>query len=309
MPDPTYILADIGGTNARFAYGGAAGIHAISQRSYRNADFTRFDDALATFLDECPPPTLAGGCFAVAGPVAGHAARLTNRNWLIDTQQAARAANAPSIRLINDLSALARSTACLSNDQVQVVRGKPAGQSNGQSLVLGLGTGVNIATRIGTSVLAAEIGHSALPRHMTELLEQTTNQPVPPDTTVEHILSGRGFEALYQSLSGKTLGGVDIAALAQAGTDETALKTRGLYQRLTALYLRDLAFHYMPKDGLFLAGSVARSLLSDIPVWQLLFALDQDGPLDTVLRDIPVSLITDDAAALSGCLETAKNPA
>lgn len=309
MQDPSYILADIGGTNARFAYGGAAGIHTDSQRSYRNADFARFEDALAAFLADCPPPPLSGGCFAVAGPVAGHAARLTNRNWLIDTQQAARAANAPSIRLINDLSALARATACLSDDQVQVVRGKPAGLSNGQSLVLGLGTGVNIATRMGTSVLAAEIGHSALPRHMTELLEQTTNQPVPHDTTVEHILSGRGFEALYQSLSGKTLGGADIAALAQAGTDETAIKAKGLYQRLTALYLRDLAFYYMPKDGLFLAGSVARSLLSDIPVWQLLFALDQDGPLDTVLRDIPVSLITDDAAALSGCLETAKDPA
>lgn len=309
-----YLLADIGGTNSRFAYGSDAGLLAGTQRSYPNKGFAQFDDVLAKFLRDCPPPqTLAGGCIAVAGPVAGTVAELTNRNWIIDVATAARAAGAPDLRLINDLSALARATICLSADQVTQIRQGNTKRGNGQTVVLGLGTGVNCATRIimagRAGVVAAEIGHSPLPRDMADLL--CRNLPAPPaaDTTVEDILSGRGFEGLYRQISGKSCEGVEIARLAEGGDDPHASEARDLYRELVALYLPTLALHFMPKDGIYLAGSVARSLLSGVCVTQLTAPLDRNGPMEQVLRDIPLGLVCDDAAALSGCLETAKDPA
>ncbi|GGA27887.1 glucokinase [Neptunicoccus cionae] len=314
MSSACYLLADIGGTNARFAYGSDAGLLAGTQRSYPNRDFGQFDDVLAAFLRDCPPPkNITGGCIAVAGPVAGTVAELTNRNWVIDATSTASAAGAPKMRLINDLSALARSTASLKPDQVTQIRQGDTKGSNGQTVVLGLGTGVNCATRITMAgrdgVVAAEIGHSALPRDMAELLAHRLGTAPEPLTTVEDILSGRGFEHLYQQLSGKSCTGVDIASRAASGDDPQAEHARDLYRKLVALYLPALALHFMPKDGIFLAGSVARSLLGTSCVNDLTAPLDRAGPMEQVLRDIPLGLIVDDAAALSGCLETAKNPA
>ncbi|WP_069300030.1 glucokinase [Neptunicoccus sediminis] len=314
MRDNCYLLADIGGTNSRFAYGSDAGLVAGTQHSYPNKGFALFDDVLARFLHDCPPPqTLAGGCIAVAGPVAGTVAELTNRNWVIDVATAARAAGAPALRLINDLSALARATICLRADQVTQIRHGNTKAGNGQTVVLGLGTGVNCATRIAMAgragVVAAEIGHSPLPRDMADALYRRLPTPPAADTTVEDILSGRGFEALYRQISGKSRAGVEIAQRAEAGDDLQASEARALYRELVALYLPTLALHFMPKDGIYLAGSVARSLLSGVSVTQLTAPLDRSSPMDRVLRDIPLGLICDDAAALSGCLETAKDPA
>ncbi|PLS20376.1 glucokinase [Neptunicoccus cionae] len=314
MSSACYLLADIGGTNARFAYGDDAGLLAGTQRSFPNKDFAQFGDVLQTYLTECPPPRgVNGGCIAVAGPVAGDVAELTNRNWVIDAQAAARATGAPGLRLINDLSALARSTACLAPDQVTQIRQGNKTRGNGQTVVLGLGTGVNCATRITMAgrdgVVAAEIGHTPLPRDMADLLARTLGTAPEASTTVEDILSGRGFERLFQQLSGKTCSGEAIASHAEAGTDPQAAQARDLYRKLVALYLPSLALHFMPKDGIYLAGSVARSLLGGGCANELTAPLDRSGPMEHVLRDIPLGLIVDDAAALSGCLETAKDPA
>ncbi|MBR9863036.1 MAG: ROK family protein [Rhodobacteraceae bacterium] len=314
MSSACYLLADIGGTNARFAYGDHAGLLADTQRNFPNKDFAQFGDVLQTYLNEYPPPReVTGGCIAVAGPVAGTAAELTNRNWVIDAKDAARVAGAPGLRLINDLSALARSTACLAPDQVSQIRRGNTGAGNGQTVVLGLGTGVNCATRIRMAgrdgVVAAEIGHTPLPRDMAELLTETFDTAPDADTTVEHVLSGRGFERLYHQLSGKACSGVAIANRAETGSDPQAGKARDLYRKLVAIYLPALALHFMPKDGIYLAGSVARSLLGGSCVNELTAPLDRSGPMQHVLQDIPLGLIVDDAAALSGCLETAKDPA
>ena len=80
------LAGDVGGTKTLL--GLARDGELLVDRRYANADFQSFDEVLAAFLadTQADPKAIAGGCLAVAGPVAddGRSARLTNLPWTID---------------------------------------------------------------------------------------------------------------------------------------------------------------------------------------------------------------------------------
>ncbi|MEM6618092.1 MAG: glucokinase [Pseudomonadota bacterium] len=67
-----------------------------------------------------------------------------------------------------------------------------------------------------------------------------------------------------------------------------------------ATLVAEVAFAYWPEGGLVLNGSVARALLVGPRRDAFLAALPQ-GRAGVSLRDIPLALMADDAAALHGC--------
>ena len=81
----TLLIADIGGTNARFAL---ADPHAAtpllddSVREFAVADFPSLADAARHYLDQAGAHA-DRGVFAVAGRVDGDEARITNHPWVI----------------------------------------------------------------------------------------------------------------------------------------------------------------------------------------------------------------------------------
>jgi glucokinase len=305
MNDTWYILADVGGTNTRLAYGYGNDIAIHSQRRFQNENFKSFDAVLSAFLDEQPPPKLTGGCFAIAGPVGQDTAQLTNRNWTIDAARARKLTASPELHLVNDMSALGCSIQTLKPAQTQSLRSVATRRANGQSLVVGLGTGVNVSLTMGSVVMAAELGHTGLPNTLESAMGRLMSKPE-TGLTVEQLFSGTGFENLYFRLSGTKTTSAKIAALITNGTDTHATETHRIYTTLLGLFLREVALCYLPHDGIFLAGSVARGLLTPGNVSAMLAGFDSDHPMADVIRTIPLSLITDDAAALQGCLEIAK---
>src|SRR3990167_1812208 len=86
------LVADIGGTNARFALADvslAAPLLSDTIRQLSVTDFPSLVDAARHYLDALRP--LAGeprtGVFAVAGRVDGDEARITNHPWLIRSEE------------------------------------------------------------------------------------------------------------------------------------------------------------------------------------------------------------------------------
>ena len=78
------LCGDIGGTKVLLALvDGAGALH--QQCRLASADFRSFADLLAVYLRTVTAP-IAGGCLAVAGPVAndGRSAQITNLPWTID---------------------------------------------------------------------------------------------------------------------------------------------------------------------------------------------------------------------------------
>ena len=127
----TILVADIGGTNARFAVGsrsvdGAVTLGAL--QDFPGDDFIRPEDAIAGYLERTGARP-AAAAFAVAGPVRGGAARLTNRDWSF-TEEALRAATgAQTAVLLNDFAAAALSLPLLPPDRMVSLGGPnlPAG--------------------------------------------------------------------------------------------------------------------------------------------------------------------------------------
>jgi glucokinase len=80
------LLADVGGTNVRFAVLGRAGLGSVAHLAVN--DYQNFADGLAAFMALQPNSTaIRYAVFGVAGVVEDWRCALTNNAWLVDTAQ------------------------------------------------------------------------------------------------------------------------------------------------------------------------------------------------------------------------------
>lgn len=305
------VLADVGGTNVRFACvpdGADAPMHV---RRYQNDAYTQFGDALDAYLAEAGLAVVEGLSVAVAGPVSGGKARLTNRGWSFDETELARKHDCGTAHLLNDLSALGYALDRLdASGFAAVVPGPAGGTGSDQRLVVGVGTGVNVSPVLGVGdhavCLRAEAGLGSLPSRVAQILEDYVQGPTPWVRCAEDALRGPGLSALHAAATGTLpVDARDVIAAATAG-NEPALASVRTYARMLGELVLDFRLLYMPQGGIFLAGSVVRGLL-DSPARDLFVETVSAQPtVKSTLDPVPVALITQDEAALLGCLSYAR---
>jgi glucokinase len=309
MAQETFLLADVGGTNTRMALGTQSGLIPLTVTRYRNDEFTCFNDVLHAFKADYADQKIQSAAIAIAGPVVGQTAQLTNRDWIFDKYELAGAIDCDDVRFVNDMSGLARALPILNSSQKVELKDAASYRPNGQAMVIGFGTGVNASALIGRKALAAEIGHTGLTEKMAQIIRNAFGSTPENLVTVEDILSGRGLENLYLLATGKAQSAAEICKAASACKNDTAHNVCLIYGTLLAELIRELALHYLPRSGIYLSGSVARGVLETSAKKQMIDWLAQDRPMVTTLSTMSLSLITDDAAALLGCLEIAKSAA
>lgn len=299
------LVADIGGTNARLALGEGGRLIPGSERSYRGARHPTFDEVLTLFLDDAGRPALDAICVAVAGPVSDGRAVLTNRDWEFSVPRLAQLSGAASVLLINDLSALGYATATLTP---HVLRAAPGDRPhNGQSLIVNAGTGFNtcIVRTLpggGAAVLECEEGHTTLPANLAARIDLMLGAGTAARhfASTEETFAGRGLARFHALRTGQTLTPGETAAAAARAGDPEAIASFAAFAELFGLLLREMAVRYMPREGMWLAGSVARALipwLDRVEAGYVEIELMRDIPANT-----PLMLIEDDLAALQGCL-------
>src|SRR5690606_34790647 len=114
MADPV-LLADIGGTNARFALADpGAGMPLLedSIRGFPVGAFGSLAEAGRHYLDALGArPSRA--VFAVAGRVEGDLARMTNHPWVVSRRRAMESLGLESVELVNDFVAQAMAVGLL----------------------------------------------------------------------------------------------------------------------------------------------------------------------------------------------------
>lgn len=301
------LLADVGGTNARLALARNGVIDAETVTKFRGDDFQSFDAVVQQFLQQQDDPRVTSVCIAVAGPVSGGAAQLTNRDWDFSEDRLARLTDADQVRLINDLSALGYATPSLSGDGLGILREAPEGRHrNGQALVVGAGTGFNVcAVKVlsggRVTCLEAEEGHTHLPALIMQRLQDELGAAKAREFfSVEETFAGRGLSRLHAlRCDAAPIRSEHIAEAAAAG-DPDADATYRLFAQLFGLMCRELALRFMPMDGMFLAGSVGRSLSNRLEL--LVPAFLAEETMRQIPENVPLMLIKDDMAALQGCL-------
>lgn len=306
------ILADVGGTNVRFACARQGAIVPDLTMRFQNDDHASFDAALAQYVGAAKVRHVEGLTIAVAGPVTGPTARLTNREWHFDEAKLSASNAGAKVHLINDLSALGYALDHLDEPGLMpVLQGATPVSGHLQRLVVGMGTGFNVSpvlTHAGvTRCLLAEAGLGSLPDRVMRLAAPYLGGNTGWITCVEDVFSGSGLSRLHAEASGTAaIAGREVIESASNG-DKTARATLDVFARCLGEWVQDLRLLYMPTGGIFFAGSVVRALL-DSPARQAFIDTVQAQPTrkSSSMPPVSISLITQDEAALLGCLAYAQ---
>jgi glucokinase len=320
LPHPL-LVADIGGTNARFAFvpePGAPLSPVVRRASGSHADFTAMvRDAVTAGGFGVPRSFLA----AVAGPVRGRSAELTNAattsgKLVLDGPALAAALGLEQGLLFNDFEALSLAAPFLRENELMPLGGG-TGLEGGARLVVGPGTGLGVGALLqaGGRLLAvpSEGGHTGLG---PETAAERTLWPHlgPHRLSAEDLISGRGLVRLYTgicAMRGTAPGLADPAAVTAAAVaehDALAREAAFLFLGLLGRFAGDMALAFCAAGGVFIGGGMTPRLRSLIAASPFRTMFESKGPLSDYVRAIPTRLILPDAAALTGLAAVAAAP-
>ena len=137
------LIADIGGTNARFALVAANG-QFYAERILACADFPGLTAATEAYLAEVAAPRPRQAAMAVATPITGDQIQFTNNGWFFSTEAARRKLELERLLILNDFTALALALPLLNPDERRAVGGGIAVAGSPIGLI-GAGTGLGVS--------------------------------------------------------------------------------------------------------------------------------------------------------------------
>jgi glucokinase len=327
VPEPQAadaLLADIGGTNARFALARqdpATPLLMESVREFAVAEFPSLADAARHYLDTtgAQPRT---GVFAVAGRVDGDEARITNHPWVISAARTGDALGLQSLRLVNDFAAQAMGVSLLRPQDVVPIGG--VGWSGHDTLdrtfaVIGAGTGLGVGGLLRREgryyPLQTEGGHVSFAPNSPEeieILQQLSAEF--GRVSNERLVSGMGLVNLHRALSaiaGEDPGPLkpaDITARAKDG-DARALRTIDIFCAVFGAAAGDLVLTLGAWDGVFLTGGLVPRLLGSIAHSAFRQRFEFKGRFGPVMARIPTLAVVHPQPGLLGAAALAQPPA
>src|SRR5205085_11264156 len=130
----------------------------VLARRYLVAEFDSMNAVLDAFLSEWRDvrparARITAGAIGVAGPAIGNRVTMTNRPWRLDGDRLGARFGIPNLRLITDLAASAHGIELLApSDFLTLQPGKAI--SGAPQVVLGVGTGLGVAYRVGNEVIS-----------------------------------------------------------------------------------------------------------------------------------------------------------
>src|SRR5450830_1297270 len=207
--DGPRLLADVGGTNARFALEVAAG-HITLVEVLPCADYPSLSAALQAYL-ALPHIAAAGGqavrhaVIAIANPVDGDFLSMTNHHWSFSIRAMREECGFTTLDVVNDFTALARSLPQLSSEQKHQV-GAGTARPNTAIGLIGAGTGLGVSGLIpshgGWIALQSEGGHvSFAPFNEVEVSILQFAWREYEHVSAERLISGDGLELIYRALA------------------------------------------------------------------------------------------------------------
>ena len=309
------LVADIGGTNARFGIWYQDQMRDV--QVFKCSDYAGPATAAAEYLrrvqatSPMPPPRAAA--FAIAGPLIDDRVALTNSAWDFSAAATRRALDLERLILLNDFTALALSVPQLADSERYQVGGA-APLTDAPIAVLGPGTGLGVSglLREGGRWLAlqGEGGHVTLPPVSTR--EMAVVRALHRDyahVSAERVLCGDGLELLYRTLA--TLDGVSVDALKASEITARALQradarcqeTLELFCGWLGNVAGNLALTLGARGGIYIGGGIVPRLGGYFASSPFRERLEAKGRFAKFLSAVPAYVITAQYPALVGCVQ------
>jgi glucokinase len=317
-----WLLADIGGTNARFALGDPSDTQPLLLDTLREYPVTRFPslaDAAAAYLQETGMAARSG-VFAVAGRVDGDEARITNHPWIISRTRTAAQLGFDQLHLINDFAAQAMAIALLGVDDVVPIgsaQWQPAPITIDRNYaVIGPGTGLGVGglvIRDGRLYpLQTEGGHASFAPGTPEeiqILEILSRQF--GRVSNERLVCGPGLVNLHRALS--LMAAQDPGQLEPADVTARAAQGDAVAQRAVAVFLEvfgamsgDLVLTHGAWDGVFLTGGLVPRMLEGLRHSGFRQRLEYKGRFAPAMANVPSLAIIHPQPGLLGAVAYAR---
>jgi glucokinase len=273
------LIADIGGTNARFALCTLddGPLELEFERNLKCADFASLHHAAEHYLDQLHfRPTHA--CIAVACPIVGDEVRMTNRAWAFSQQELKRTLDLERLKVLNDWGAIACSVPALGREELQSLYGPPELSERGPITLLGPGTGLGIALLAGDVTrgwlpIETEGGHvSFAPQNDEELHIAQWVSARHGRCSNERLLSGAGLSNIdaalhaFETDSAREASAVElrapelIVAAALEGHDVIARRTLARFCAIFGSVVGDTALIHGARNVVIAGGIVPRFL-------------------------------------------------
>lgn len=314
---PWNLVADIGGTNARFAVADCASDDMTLLLGLAVSDYRYMTEALKAFLRHVAAeggwqvcPQMA--CFAVASAEEGAVIRFTNSHWRLDRQAISAALGGIDVIVINDFTAVGYGIVDLTaSDYLQLSGDAPL--ANQPIVVLGPGTGLGVCsivpTETGYHVLESEGGHIAFaPSNVEEIAVLEYLLKRFPRVSIERLLSGPGIENIYHALSYlqtgrvKSLGAVQIAAAATQKLDPIAERALSLFCRVLGAVAGDLVLSIGARGGVYVAGGIAPKILDFLQRSEFKQAFHAKGRFRHFVAGVPLRVVLKENIGLHGAM-------
>ncbi|HEY1629964.1 MAG TPA: glucokinase [Rhizomicrobium sp.] len=306
---PYGLVADIGGTHARFAVAALEGSAIREPRNFAVADYQNVDDAAREFLAEegltHPPEALV---FAVAGPVTDGRIHFTNSGWAFSESELRETLGVKRARLVNDFEAQARAVAVLKPAALVRIGGPDAfdPKADGTIALVGPGTGLGVgglARKDGASIaLVSEGGHAGFaPADETDATILEALRKKFGHVSAERLLSGPGLANLFEAMSAKTPPAPEeITARAKSDPKSFEAEVFARFCAILGSVAGDIALILGARAGVVLAGGILPNAIALLQASGFRARFEDKGRFADYLRAIPTRLIVEPHAGLIG---------
>lgn len=305
----TWLVGDVGGTNARFGLVAADG-KLLHSAVLADADYAQFIDAIRAYLGqrgELPMPRQ--GAIAIASAITGDRVKMTNNPWAFSISGLRDELGFERLEVINDFTAQALALPHLTaGDKLTVGGGSPvSGQPIG---VIGPGTGLGVSGLVPSggrwipltgegghaTVAAASDRESAVIDHMRKRYDHVSG---------ERCVSGAGLVNLYETLA--ALEGVPAKQYTPANitdpnsADPLCRETVSMFCGMLGTMAGNLALTLGAQGGVYIAGGIVPRLGARFAESPFRERFEAKGRLAPYLKSIPTYVVTHSLPAFIGC--------
>lgn len=303
------MVADIGGTNARFAL-------EVSHQVFENIevlpcnDYDTIVDAAKAFLQHVGNPNIKHAAVAIANPVVGDWLQMTNHHWAFSIETTRQALQLDTLLFINDFTAQALAITQTSDDELVQIGG---GQTveHAPKAVIGPGTGLGVSGLIPSGnryiALAGEGGHTSFsPFDDTEMMIWQYAKRQFGHVSAERFLSGSGLVLIYEALAERE--GIAHKALSPAEISEQALSGHSPLCRLTldifcamlGTVASNLALTLGARGGVYICGGIVPRFIDYFKESPFRNRFENKGRFDAYLAAIPVYVVLSSYPGIAG---------
>jgi glucokinase len=259
-------------------------------------------------------PAVTRLSLGVAGPIVDGEATLTNVPWRVRSAELAAATGVSSLRLLNDLEAMAYAVPVLEPDELHTLQaGRPAPTGNAALIAAGTGLGEAILHHVdGRFVpVPSEGGHAdfaARTEAELALVRQLSARFGRVD--VERVISGLGVVHLAEHVHGglecAVAGALDaedaparMSAAAAAGACPLCVRVYDMFVDAYGAEAGNLALRAVASFGVYVGGGIAPKILPMLERRFMATFLDK-APMERLLAATPVHVILNEQAGLVG---------